>query len=110
MLARELEFVCIKHDCHVALTGGLLYKDGERKDADILIYRNRQSQCIDTIALFADFAKIGFKRSSGAGWIHKFVWRIGMREEAVDVFFPEENLVSEEHLYVPRDGTTEYPS
>ena len=28
---------------HVALTGGCLYKDGSRKDADIVVYRVRQS-------------------------------------------------------------------
>lgn len=34
-----LEGWAIGYDCHVALTGGLLYKDGPRKDCDIVVYR-----------------------------------------------------------------------
>lgn len=35
-LCREIEQICPRFGCHVALTGGCLYKDGPRKDADLL--------------------------------------------------------------------------
>jgi hypothetical protein len=41
-LCRLVESVAPAHGFHVALTGGLLYKDGYRKDADIVLYRIRQ--------------------------------------------------------------------
>lgn len=41
-LCRLLEALAPTFGCHVALTGGCLYKDGERKDCDILLYRIRQ--------------------------------------------------------------------
>ena len=35
-----LEPIAAKFECHIALTGGLLYKEGPcRKDCDIIIYR-----------------------------------------------------------------------
>lgn len=38
-LCRMLEPWATMHNCHVALTGGLLYKDGPRKDCDVVVYR-----------------------------------------------------------------------
>lgn len=52
-----------------ALTGGMLYKDGERKDCDIVIYRHRQKvdhfemQEIEPLLKrvgFSDFKYFGF--------------------------------------------------
>lgn len=37
----KLEPIAAKYGGHVALTGGTLYRDGLRKDLDILIYRSR---------------------------------------------------------------------
>lgn len=37
-LARKIEAVAPRFGLHVALTGGCLYKDGERKDIDLLFY------------------------------------------------------------------------
>jgi hypothetical protein len=37
-LAREIEGIAPRFGFHTALTGGCLYKDGERKDIDILFY------------------------------------------------------------------------
>lgn len=34
-LCVKIEAICPKYGCHVALTGGLLYKEGERKDRGI---------------------------------------------------------------------------
>ena len=42
-----LESIAPSFGCHIALTGGTLYKPGERKDMDILFYRIRQVSEID---------------------------------------------------------------
>lgn len=39
-LARRVEELAPMYGCHVALTGGCLYKDGQRKDLDLLFYPN----------------------------------------------------------------------
>lgn len=41
-LARRLEAVAVEFDMHVGLTGGCLYKDGDRKDADFVFYSVRK--------------------------------------------------------------------
>ena len=46
-LCKDLEAFAPEYGCHVALTGGLLYKDGPRKDVDIVLYRVRQVSEID---------------------------------------------------------------
>lgn len=38
-LCVELEAYAAQNNCHVALTGGLLYNVGPRKDCDIVVYR-----------------------------------------------------------------------
>ena len=37
-MCRAIESIIPTYGYHIALTGGLLYKDGMRKDADILFY------------------------------------------------------------------------
>jgi hypothetical protein len=86
-LARAIEDVCPKFGCHVALTGGLLYKDGPRKDADFLFYRVRQVECIDKEGLFEALADIGITHERGFGWCHKATWR----NQPIDFFFPDED-------------------
>ena len=85
-LCRDIEAICPKFGCHVALTGGNLYKDGERKDADILFYRIRQVNAIDIKGLFDALETIGVKKTSGWGWCHKA--KFG--DLKIDFFFPEE--------------------
>lgn len=85
-LCREVERVCPEFGCHVALTGGTLYKDGARKDLDLLFYRIRQTPKIDDAGLFAALAAIGLVKDRGFGWCHKATYR----DKAVDIFFPEE--------------------
>lgn len=38
-LCRKVEPIVTRFGCHIALTGGLLYKDGPRKDCDLIVYR-----------------------------------------------------------------------
>lgn len=83
-----IEAVCPAFGCHVALTGGLLYKEGPRKDCDILFYRIRQVDKIDTDGLFKALElSLGLERYKGFGWVHKGTY---MGKE-VDMFFPEED-------------------
>ena len=84
-LCREVELICPDFGCHVALTGGCLYKDGSRKDLDLLFYRIRQFQRIDVDGLFGALARIGIERGAGTGWVIKAT-RSG---RAIDCFFPE---------------------
>lgn len=84
-LCRQIEGISPRFGLHVALTGGLLYKDGQRKDADILLYRIRQLQA-DFDGLFAELdTQLGVSLIDDFGWCKKAEWR-GKR---VDFFDPE---------------------
>lgn len=85
-LCGKIEAVCPAFGCHVALTGGLLYKDGKRKDADILFYRIRQVDEIDIDGLFEALSEIGVKLDRGFGWCFKATFD----GKPIDCFFPEE--------------------
>ena len=118
-LATELEFICIEFKCHVALTGGCLYKPGWRKDADFLIYRVRQHSVIDTEALFLAFRKLGLYKQSGYGWVHKFYYQpTNVSQDSagaplvyatypVDIFFPEEFKINTPRPTTPEEGLRE---
>lgn len=84
-LCRKIEAICPAFGCHVALTGGTLYKDGPRKDLDILFYRIRQRDAIDTDGLFSALRKIEIDRHKGFGWCHKAYFK----GRNIDMFFPE---------------------
>lgn len=86
-LCRKVEAVCPPFGCHVALTGGTLYKDGPRKDCDILFYRIRQVDEINREGLFEALAKVGLMKTSGFGWVYK--GRFDGR--GVDMFFPDDD-------------------
>lgn len=74
--------------CHVALTGGVLYKDGPRKDLDLLFYRIRQVEEINMTLLWKLLEDVcGIKKISGFGWCYKAKYADG---RSIDCFFPEE--------------------
>lgn len=86
-LCAKVETICPRFGCHVALTGGLLYKSGPRKDCDLLFYRIRQVEQIDFDGLFAAlFAEIGLRQTTGFGWCYKGDY-LG---KPLDMFSPEE--------------------
>lgn len=99
-LCKKIEAVCPPYGFHVALTGGTLYKEGVRKDCDILFYRIRQIKLdsVDTEGLFTALKKIGVYRMSGQGWCHKALHIDHATVKKIDLFFPE-SLGGE---YVPR--------
>lgn len=82
-----IEAICPAFGCHVALTGGLLYKSGPRKDADILFYRIRQVEKINFEGLWEALKVIGFEKKSGFGWCYKATFK----GKPVDCFSPDEN-------------------
>lgn len=85
-LCKVIELVCPAFGCHVALTGGLLYKEGPRKDCDILFYRIRQSSNIQMEDLWKALALLGIVKKAGFGWCYKATYQ----GKTVDCFFPEE--------------------
>ena len=86
-LCKRVELVCPVADCHVALTGGVLYKEGPRKDLDLLFYRVRQSAKIDMDLLWPLLEKgANIKKVSGFGWCYKCTHN----GKSIDCFFPEE--------------------
>lgn len=84
-LCRKIEAMCPPFGCHVALTGGTLYKDGERKDADILFYRIRQVEHIDVEGLMLALMDIGVMPARDHGWCYKATYE----GRNIDFFFPE---------------------
>lgn len=84
-VCKLVEEICPPFGCHVALTGGCLYKDGERKDLDLLFYRIRQAETIEYLDLFEAMERIGFTVKSRHGWVVKATFK----GKSVDIFFPE---------------------
>lgn len=84
-LCRMIEGICPTFGCHVALTGGLLYKDGLRKDADILFYRIREEPEIDISGLMAALSEAGIEPGNDYGWCYK----ASFNGKPIDFFFPD---------------------
>lgn len=86
LLCKELEAIAPNYGFHVALTGGLLYKDGRRKDADILFYRIRQQQGV-LDSLLSDIPRLipGFVIKAKFG----FVTKAEYKGKGVDILYPE---------------------
>lgn len=84
-LCRSIEAVCPLFGCHVALTGGLLYKEGARTDLDILFYRVRQTPQIDIDGLVKALVGIGIHFHAANGFVVKFTHE----GRPIDAFFPE---------------------
>jgi hypothetical protein len=81
-----VETIAPTYGAHVALTGGLLYKEGKRKDADLLFYCIRQRDNIDEEGLLKALeVGIGLTVERQHGWVRKAKW-MGL---PVDLFFPE---------------------
>lgn len=97
-----IEAVAPDFGCHVALTGGLLYKSGTRKDLDLLFYRIRQAEKIDIAGLFAELSKFGIERKTDRD---QFVIKARYLGRKIDCLFPE----FEDGLY-ERDEDVDAPN
>lgn len=84
-LIRKIEALAPKYGAHVALTGGVLYKDGERKDLDLLFYRIRQVKKIDEEGLIEALKELGVFIGKRHGWVTKATYD----GQGIDMFFPE---------------------
>ena len=84
-LCRTIEPIAERCGGHVALTGGTLYKDGDRKDLDILIYRLRQVKAFDWDKFKRLSAVVGIYWGPDYGWCKKAIWG-GHR---IDFFDPD---------------------
>jgi len=85
-LCRLVERYAPVAGCHVALTGGCLYKDGDRADCDLIFYRVRQVKQIDIQKLLELLQyRVGFDHITGGGWRYIGYFN-GMK---VDLLFPE---------------------
>lgn len=85
LVCRLVEEVAPEYGAHVALTGGTLYKDGSRKDVDLLFYRVRQAREIRIDELLERLKGVGFFIGERFGWVQK----ASFEGKPVDLFFPE---------------------
>lgn len=69
-LCVKVEAICPAFGCHVALTGGLLYNQGPRKDCDLIFYRIRQVKKINLKGLWDALRVIGLNQTKGFGWCY----------------------------------------
>ena len=79
--------------CHVALTGGVLYKFGQRKDLDLIVYRIRQME-IQEDKMVAAFKECEVEIIKRYGWMYKARYR----GNGIDILIPESG------------GSEKYPS
>lgn len=85
---RLVESVAPRFGAHVALTGGLLYKNGPRKDCDIVLYRIRERETpVDFAGLFAALIEHDVHLVDDFGWCKKLTWK-GAK---VDAFDPDDD-------------------
>ena len=79
-----------------ALTGGLLYKEGNRKDIDIIIYRHRQKvEKFETTDIQLALLEVGVNITGFYGFVTKAEWQ-GF---TVDIFNPETNDTENDIIY-----------
>lgn len=83
---RVLETFSPKYGAHISLTGGCLYRDGPRKDLDILVYRIRQAESIDWHGFFNECKTYGIELIHDYGWCKKATWK----GKDIDIFDPED--------------------
>jgi len=83
-LCIEIEKICPTVGYHVALTGGTLYKEGERKDIDLLFYSIRQQEP-SPFDLFIALSSIGIVTGKHYGFVTKATYN----GKNIDIFIPE---------------------
>lgn len=81
----KIEEIAKSCNWHVGLTGGVLYKEGERKDLDIIFYRVRQTLEITNEELLGKLFNFGFSLHSNHGWCVKATYA----DKCVALLFPE---------------------
>lgn len=81
------------YGCHIALTGGCLYKEEFRKDLDIVLYRIRQVDKIDWKGLFDFFKTENIDIVRNCGFVKKAIYKNNLSAKAImrsiDFLYPE---------------------
>lgn len=107
-LARLIEDAAEKHDMHVALTGGQLYRDGPRKDIDFVIYHaSHQGGHVDKAeakveAIFQELLLEGFSNFRNFGRVTKCTYE----GTVIDFLYPE--YMHNGEYIVDEDGQVDY--
>ena len=84
-LCKTIEPICIKNGFHIALTGGVLHKDGNRKYTDLILYKNRQNSDQNLLQLWNDLQLQGVRFIKSFGFVTKFTWQ----GNKIDMLYPE---------------------
>lgn len=91
-LCKQIEDVSPEFGLHVALTGGCLYKHGERKDVDIILYRIRQVSNPDYQGLYSKLSEINICSTlERYGWVTKAITPDGINIDFFDIEYDDEN-------------------
>lgn len=62
-VAKQLELVFTTHEYHVGIAGGVLYKDGIRKDIDLIIYSHTPKNHVTESKVIPVLISMGFEIS-----------------------------------------------
>lgn len=90
-LATKIESFCPTVGFHVGLTGGLLYKEGLRKDCDLIFYQIRQDKQETEAPADKDMLlKLLMRNRIDVVRDHGFVVKCKYNYKDLDLLFPEE--------------------
>ncbi len=82
-----IERFCPAFGFHVALTGGVLYKEGHRPDLDLVFYRIREVNQPNVEGLLDKLCDLGLDVFKGG--IEDFVIKCRQGDKSIDLLFPE---------------------
>lgn len=89
-LAAEIEPIAASVDCHIGLTGGVLYKNGPRKDIDFVVYKHNTEETagcpVRRIDFEAKLIELGLKFGLRGPRVSKAEWR----GYSIDFIYAEE--------------------
>jgi hypothetical protein len=90
-VCKLINSISLPYNCHPALTGGLLYKDGPRKDCDIVMYQRGDTKGakseIDWVGLWAALKNVGITLERDYGYCKKCLWKGKM----IDILDPTDD-------------------
>lgn len=89
-LCKIIKDICPLYGMHVALTGGVLYKDGPRKDLDLLFYPIIDpNEIYDVDGLLNHLAKLGISSEKpNEEYPDQFVVKAWYKQQRIDLLFP----------------------
>ena len=92
--AKLVEQIVSKLNHHIGLTGGCLYKNGKRKDIDIILYSVRQTNLNKVVVFEALEKHLGLKFIKLGEWQSKAITKDG---KLIDFLIPESVKNGEEN-------------